>query len=212
MKALHAISLLSLLFAGTTFANTTAKRDLLCTATTSNQGVVKILFKKDTDSNYTQSFKVFGASKGFDVTLIRQKDVSTAQYTDRIAIAIVANAGVGLIPSQLINGVQYNTEKGAPLVLTVDAAQKSTLRASANFTAIESATSRVDVTLKCQLLDEGTSTALSTGVIPLETTLLGPTTISADSSKVDSSSTVAPKARTATDIGKSFGSKVNEAK
>lgn len=212
MKALHAISLVSLLFAGSALANTTAKRDLVCTATTSNKGVVKILFKKETDDNYTQSFKVFGASKGFDVTLIRQKDVATAQYTDRVAIAIVANAGVGLIPSQLVNGAQYNTEKGAPLVLTVDAARKSMLRASANFTAIESETSRVDVTLKCQLLDEGTSTALSTGIIPLETTLLGSKTISADSSKVDSSSTVAPKARTATDIARSFGSKVNEAK
>lgn len=212
MKALHAISLLSFLFIGSALANTNAKRDLVCTATTSNNGVVKILFKKETDENYTQSFKVFGSSKGFDVTFIRQKDVATTLYTDRVAIAIVANAGVGLIPSQIVNGSQFNTEKGAPLLLNVDASKKSMLRASANFTAIESGTSRIDVTLKCQLLDDGVDAGLSSGIIPFETKLLGPTNISADSSKVDSSDTIAPKTSTATSIVKSFGSKVNSAK
>ncbi len=212
MKRSQFIGIFIFLFSCTSFAANIAKRDMVCSIKSSTIDV-KLLYSKNTDSTFTQTYKIFDNNQsGFDVSFIRQTNISTNQMDDHVAVTIVPTQGIGIVPSQIINGKQVQTTKGAPIIIYLDSNLKSMLKASASFTVVKNESLFSDVSIKCNLLDEGVSAGIATGELPKVVSPLGPQKITQDSSKVDSSNTIAPKARSAMDIVKSFNSKVSTAK
>jgi hypothetical protein len=213
MKRIHLFGVIGLLFSAQAFATNNANQDIVCSLKSNDTLVnTKIRFSKS-DDKYSQNFYIFDkATSGFTLSFVRLINPLDSKLEDQVAITINSSPNVTLYSSDfnISNGKLAPSKTGPAIEMFVSSEVKSMQTTGATFSVSKNASLSSDLIISCKLLDKASSAGGVSGPVPVVTTIIAQPKLTADSAKVDNSSSI-PTKRSAIDIVRHFGDKVGTA-